>query len=94
MQLNHDPTQQFISSVLSEKVISHIILLTRLSDHSGMLIDHILVKHNKNTQYEEIVSGSLYLPNFICVQEGQINKPDRPLVIIYGDKILKGFKKM
>ncbi len=60
LQLNHDPTQQFISSVLSENVISHIALHTRLSDHSATLIDHILVKYNKYTLSEEIVSCSLY----------------------------------
>ncbi len=77
--------------------VSHYLL--RLSDHSATLIDHILVKHNKYTLNEEIVSGNLYcditnhLPNFIGFGEGKINKPDRPLVRIYGNKNIKKFQE-
>ncbi len=34
-----------------------------------------------------------HLPNFVCFGEGKINKPDRPLVRIYGDKNIKKFQE-
>ncbi len=85
---------------MGENFIPHITLPARITDHSASLIDHILIRPNKPTVGEAIVSGNIYsdisdhLPNFICFGENETNnKPQRPLIIrIFGDKNTSIFK--
>ncbi len=66
-----------------ESFIPHIILPTCLTENSPILIDHILMKYNKNTTYEDIISGNIFcdisnhLPGFILFVKDS-KSPPRP----------------
>ncbi len=80
LQLNHHPTQQFISTVLGKTKLYctylNITLPTRLSDHWATLIDQI---------------RTTCLTLFILGRRQTFSKPDSPR--IYGDKNIKKFQK-
>ena len=99
LQTHHEPTEGFINAILSHNVIPHITLPTRLTDHSATLIDHILVKHDKYTAGETLLSGNIFndisdhLPNFILYGKGSHGSPkERPKIRMYGSKNFQNFR--
>ncbi len=56
---NHDPTQNFINTILSYNIIPYITLPTRLKENSVMLIGHILVQYDHSDTYDIITTRNL-----------------------------------
>lgn len=98
LNTSHAATADFLSMTMSENIIPHITLPTRITERSATLIDHILVKHDKHTLDEPITTGNLYcditdhLPNFILFGQGCKTRQIRPMVRIFGEKNIRKFQ--
>ncbi len=77
INLTYEHTNHFLNTILMENVIPHITLPTRITEYSATLIDHILIKYNKNTACEDINSGTIFcdisnhFPGFILLGKFQ-----------------------
>ncbi len=98
LNLTHEHTNHFLNTIVMENLIPHITLPTRITENSATLIDHILIKYNKNTGCEDIISGNIFcdisdhLPGFILFGKDS-KSPPRPIVRIYSQDNRDKFKK-
>ncbi len=102
LSIDHEPSETFINSLLSQNYIPHITLPTRITDTSATLIDQIFVKYNSNVMSEGIISGNLisdisdHLPNILLFgkqSDSNNNKSDRPLIRLFSEKNIMKFKE-
>ena len=96
----HKPTVDFLDTMLSENFIPQITLPTRITENSSTLIDHILLKYDKNSINENVKSGNIYndisdhLPNFILLGERHncTSNKKRKYIRVLSEKNMKRYK--
>ncbi len=87
----------FFDTVLQNDFIPTIKLPMRIVEGSVSLFDHILINTKIIKNDCNIITGNIYcgitdhLPNFIIIS---FNKPERPLIRIFGAKNMAKFKEM
>ncbi len=87
---NNENVNSFLNMILSNNVIPHIKLPTRITDHSISIIDHILLKESDKL-CKKITAG-----NFILVslhnRDSQRNS-NRLMIRLYSEKNILKLKK-
>ncbi len=91
----------FFDTVLQNDFIPTITLPTRIVEGSVSLLNHILINTKIIKNDCNIITGNIYcgitdhLPNFIIISEkDKFNKPERPLIRIFGTTNMTKFKEM
>ncbi len=95
MNLGNGYVNKFFKKVSNQNLITTITLPTRNIETQISLIDYMFTNAETFKNDNEIITGIIYsditdhLPNFIIIKSSSTNtQNERPLVIMFGDKIL------
>ena len=96
--LNNNNMNNYLNTVLQNSFVTTILLLTRVTDHTCTLIDHIYC-FSRNAK-ANVASGNLFtdmsdhFANFLILHSNtQSNENERPMVRIVSEKSKKYLSK-